>query len=151
MKIKFANGTEGNFEITHEYCGCERDMLKVCFELKQRFTETVNLLRVLQEKSPGAAADAERLIKEYEQELRYIKGEITEYRKRPVKTIVTFEYDGETIEAFSKISEDDAYMGLHCSRIGRQQAIRNLLKKLTSVLSRDQRKEFVARFLPEFN
>jgi hypothetical protein len=133
MRINFSDRSEGIFEIRYIFDPDTTRIIKAYLELKRKFTETIAALKTLGELSEGAKQPD--LIKWYEHELQELKGSITKHSKQPVKTIVTFCWGGRKWETYAKISEEDADIGLHSRKIGREVACRKLMKQLGSYMN----------------
>jgi len=134
MRITFSDGTTGVFQLHHHYTGETARIIAAATEVKGKYLEIICQLKVLGQLSQGAHNPA--LIEWVEEQLRYLKGTVSEARNRPTKTICSLEWffaDGilrKKVEALSKISNADAAEDKHNRRIGREAAIRNLLNKL---------------------
>jgi len=134
MKITFSDGSYGHFKLHHQYKGEFADRIKEATMMREKYIETVRMLKKLEIVADGTYNPA--LVAWFEEQILYLKGIISEAMNCPSKTLCSFEWfstDGirrQVIEAFSKISEEDASAGLHNRKRGREAAIRNLIVAL---------------------
>jgi len=147
-KITFANGDVAQFEIYFEFSGKNQAYINKHIEIKNKYIETVTALKTLMELSEGARTATEPLIKFYENKISIVKGLITNRKKFPVKTRVSLTVGDKTITAFSSISREDRYFGMHSRKVGRVTAINNLLAELAKEgMGKAQRTELAKKLL----
>jgi len=147
MKITFSDNSVGNMEIRYKYEPLEQYIISDLIEVRNKYIDTLAALKTLGYLSEGA--EQPKLIEWYKKELSSLKGDIKRYCKRPIKTEVEFTYLGQIVKVFAKISQADAERGLHSKKIGKEVAIRKLIRECQeqNILNKGLRRELVKKLL----
>ena len=161
MKITLKNGDHVLLKLRYEYSAGDIRGIKALLFVREKYEETIRALRMISFESPSddeknTLASIGTLIDFYTNEIRSVKGAISEMRRFPVKTYATLKWNAMEYEAFSSISKGDAKMYMHSRKLGRKSAIRNVLALIPSVKYEDGvavmpleiRQELATKLLP---
>ena len=132
MKITFHDGSSATFELRHIYKGEDQKLINDLHRKMKLLTDAIGCCKLCGDLATEDEfrAIAGQTVEGLKETVREIKGKLTWFKKRPIKTICTFEYGGIKTTAHSSISREDALLYKHSAKIGRQAAIRNLLRAL---------------------
>ena len=132
MHIHFQDGSTATFELRHIYKGEDQKFINALHKEMKLLNDAVGycLFAFNHTSNDNTMAAAGKTAQDLVKVVRKIKGSLTLLKKCPIKTICTFEYNGVKTTAHSSISREDALLYKHSAKIGRQTAIRNLLRAL---------------------
>jgi len=149
MKLTLTTGETVRLKIEYQVEGFDLLLLRASKREKKKFEQ---LLGVLQRTVANSSlTDELRDLWDWAKtNIRYCQTEIGRAKSRPAKTIVTLMMGDIKVSSFSSISKEDAQMGLHSKKIGKEMAIRNLLKEMAvyNTVPWGVRHELAQRLLP---
>ena len=150
MKLTLTTGQVVNLKIEYQVEGFDLLLLRAARRNKKRFEQLLGVLQRAVANTEPLTEDLKELWIWAKTSIQECKDEIGRAKSRPAKTIVTLTMGDIKVSSFSSISKDDAMMGLHSRKIGRETAIRRLLKEMAvyNTVPWGVRHELAQRLLP---